>query len=109
MWAMPGGFQEFGEHPSNTVIREVAEETGIDIKLAGMVGIYIQKIKADEYRQVTVFLASALTDALLAGDDASDCRWFSLKSLPSKIVPFHKQIIVDYKNGVSPLKPHILE
>ena len=40
LWSIPGGAQELGETPKAAVIREVLEETGISIKVVGLVGIY---------------------------------------------------------------------
>jgi ADP-ribose pyrophosphatase YjhB (NUDIX family) len=39
-YAIPGGQQEIGETVSQTVVREVAEETGIDVEPVRIVGIY---------------------------------------------------------------------
>ena len=39
-WALPGGEVELGESVSRAVIREVHEETGIDVEITGLVGIY---------------------------------------------------------------------
>ena len=35
LWGAPGGFVERGEHPSETVVREVREETGLDVEITG--------------------------------------------------------------------------
>ncbi|MER5389914.1 NUDIX domain-containing protein [Saccharopolyspora sp. NPDC002686] len=40
LWAVPGGAQEIGETTRESVIREVREETGIDVEVTGIVGIY---------------------------------------------------------------------
>jgi len=40
MWALPGGKQEFGESVADCAIREVKEETGFDVEVTGIVGIY---------------------------------------------------------------------
>jgi ADP-ribose pyrophosphatase YjhB (NUDIX family) len=40
LYSIPGGGQEFGETISQTVVREVKEETGIDVKVTGLIGIY---------------------------------------------------------------------
>ena len=35
-WSLPGGGVEHGEHPDSTVVREVAEESGLDVRVAGL-------------------------------------------------------------------------
>ena len=39
-WALPGGGMDVGESMADTVVREVKEETGVDVEVAGVVGIY---------------------------------------------------------------------
>jgi ADP-ribose pyrophosphatase YjhB (NUDIX family) len=39
-WALPGGAQDVGETITETVARETREETGIDVKVTGLIGIY---------------------------------------------------------------------
>jgi ADP-ribose pyrophosphatase YjhB (NUDIX family) len=40
LYAIPGGAQEIGETISQTVVREVREETGITVNVTGLVGVY---------------------------------------------------------------------
>ena len=40
LWALPGGAMDVGESMADTVVREVKEETGIDVEVTGVVGIY---------------------------------------------------------------------
>jgi ADP-ribose pyrophosphatase YjhB (NUDIX family) len=40
LWALPGGAMDMGESMANTVVREVKEETGIDVAVTGVVEIY---------------------------------------------------------------------
>src|SRR5262245_28983808 len=40
LYAIPGGAQEIGETISQTVVREVGEETGIEVEVTGLIGIY---------------------------------------------------------------------
>jgi ADP-ribose pyrophosphatase YjhB (NUDIX family) len=40
LWALPGGGMDIGESISDAIIREVKEETGLDVDVTGVVGIY---------------------------------------------------------------------
>jgi ADP-ribose pyrophosphatase YjhB (NUDIX family) len=40
LWALRGGGMDVGESMADTVVREVREETGIDVEVTGVVGIY---------------------------------------------------------------------
>ena len=39
-WELPGGHCEPGEDPAVTAAREIAEETGYEVRIAGIVGVY---------------------------------------------------------------------
>ncbi len=70
-YALPGGTQEFGESLVDTAIRECKEETGYEITVVGLVGIYtnpkhrIEYTSNGEVRQEFAIVYSAV---LLAGD-----------------------------------------
>lgn len=40
LWALPGGGMDVGESMPDAVVREVKEETGLDVEVTGIVGIY---------------------------------------------------------------------
>jgi ADP-ribose pyrophosphatase YjhB (NUDIX family) len=40
LWALPGGAQEIGEYVVDTAVRETREESGVDVEVIGLVGIY---------------------------------------------------------------------
>ena len=91
-WDIPGGFCEADEHPAETAIREVREETGLEIELTGLLGLWL-----DEYAAVgptegegdatltIYYLARPLSRSLRAGDDADGLAWFAPRALPRRI------------------------
>jgi 8-oxo-dGTP diphosphatase len=83
-WDIPGGFCEVDEHPAETAIREVCEETGLAIELTGLWGLWL-----DDYRgSITLniyYLARPLGRRLHVGDDADGAAWFAPTALPSLI------------------------
>ena len=49
LYAIPGGAQEIGETISAAAVRETKEETGIDIEVTGLIGIYSDPEHVIEY------------------------------------------------------------
>jgi 8-oxo-dGTP diphosphatase len=91
-WDIPGGFCEADEHPTATAIREVREETGLEIELTGLLGLwlddYVPADPAEGDGNPTLniyYLARPLTHPVRAGDDADGMAWFAPKALPRRI------------------------
>lgn len=84
-WALPAGYQEVDERPAETLVREVKEETGIDIVVDRLFDyIFIP----DDHRKpanVAVYLCRPTGGALVAGHDAAEAEWFHLDQLPAEI------------------------
>ncbi len=79
-WSLPGGLVELGENTAQAARREVAEECGIAVRLAGVAGV-VERIVRDQsgrvrYHYVLIdYLAYPESDAVCAGTDAAEVRW----------------------------------
>jgi len=80
-WALPGGIVEYGETVEETAVREVKEETGVDIKLERLLGVYNLMVK-DEIGNlkkqfvIVCFLSKGLTENLKPDKEVADASWF---------------------------------
>lgn len=83
-WDIPGGFCEVDEHPTQTAIREVQEETGLDIELTGLLGIWLDEYVSHATLNI-YYLARPLTRRIRPGDDADGAAWFAPRALPRLI------------------------
>lgn len=84
IWALPGGRVEAGERPADAAIREVAEETAVQID--GLREIDSVDVAASDTGQryaITVFSADYRSGSPTAGDDAADARWLALTDIAS--------------------------
>jgi ADP-ribose pyrophosphatase YjhB (NUDIX family) len=89
-WGMPGGVQEIGESITQTVVREVREETGIDVEVTGLVGIYTDPghvivFSDGEVRQEfsMCFRARQVGGAVAVRGESREVRWVPAGQLGS--------------------------
>jgi ADP-ribose pyrophosphatase YjhB (NUDIX family) len=84
-WCIPAGFTEWCEHPQQTAVREVKEETGLDIKIKGIFDIFMGMDDPRTHAVLILYLADVVGGKLRAGDDASDARYFDFGQIPENI------------------------
>jgi ADP-ribose pyrophosphatase YjhB (NUDIX family) len=90
LWALPGGAMDVGEFMAETVVREVKEETGIDVAVTGVVGIYtnpnhVMAYDDGEVRQQCsiCFTTRMLGGQLATSSETSEVAWIAPGRLDS--------------------------
>ena len=96
-WALPGGFVEVGETVEEAAYREAAEETGLAVEVARLVGVYSDPERDPRGHNVSVaFLARVLSGDLVAATDASEVAVLDPSSV--ELAFDHRKIIQDALN-----------
>ena len=100
MWGFVSGKVDLGEEIRETVVREVKEETNLDVKIVKFVGRYYDKKGRHPTKTMICLphICKAIGGELKADDDALDAKWFSLEEVKDMDLAFdHKQMLIDEK------------
>lgn len=102
-WCLPGGFMEAREQPEESAIREVYEETGLEVDINKLLGAFSPGKGINVL--ILFYLAKRARGRMKAGDDASEVRVFKRSELPSNICfDLHRKMIQQFfqdNNGSS--------
>lgn len=91
-WNLPGGGMEIGETVEEAVCREVMEETGLEVQIERLVGVYSKPQK----QEIVLTLSCKVTGGDLQDTEESrECRYFSPDALPRNTLPKHRERIAD--------------
>jgi ADP-ribose pyrophosphatase YjhB (NUDIX family) len=97
LWSIPGGAMEVGESIAETVVREVKEETGLEVEPERLVGIYSNPKHVVEYadgeirQQFSICFACRLVGGQLAtSDESSEVGFFAPAEVEA--MPVHPSI-----------------
>ncbi|MBN2112485.1 NUDIX domain-containing protein [Candidatus Woesearchaeota archaeon] len=100
-WALLGGKIEFGEHPEETAVRELKEETGIDAKVSKVKGILSEVVKdkdtgEDKWHFIMFMCEMEPEHTDAKSSDEGELRWFDMETIEEhkdEIVPSDLHII----------------
>lgn len=104
-WSLPGGWADIGDTPTEGIIREIKEETGLQAQVVRLLAIYDKDRhpypQQPFYVYKLIFHCSYIGDTLTQGFDIQDVNWFSVhdlpaisenRILPTQIIELHHQI-----------------
>ena len=91
-WNLPGGGMESGETVDEALCREVREETGLEVEVERLVGVYS---KPQKQEVVLTFRCRIIGGTLHATEEIRESRYFAPSTLPSNTLPKHRQRVED--------------
>jgi 8-oxo-dGTP diphosphatase len=96
-WGLPQGYIEFDEDFLTAAIREVKEETGLDVEIRSIINVVSNLLSPGMQTLAVVLLAGVIGGALRAGDDLESLEWFPLSGpLPEMAFEADEWIIGRY-------------
>src|SRR5437867_3266053 len=104
LWGLPGGSVEPGESVSEALVREVMEETGLEVAPVRLVGVYsapaLGQVVTYPDGNVIHYVSSSFEcrivgGSLACGSESMELEWFPPDALPDELMPMHRIRIAD--------------
>lgn len=103
-WGFPGGAIEPGESIQQAAVREVKEETGLDVEVGRLIGIYtdcdMEYPNGDKAHSICIGVEFKMLGGQLACDDAETLalQYFPLDEMPELFCKQHRALARDVRN-----------
>lgn len=100
-WILPSGGVEEGESVAQAAIRETKEETGLDVELTRLVGVY-SRLSNMSPGYMVLFAARPVGGEIRCQEgETIAVQWFPFDKIPSPLSPGHKKRIDDAIAGMT--------
>ena len=87
-WALPAGYMDADELPEEALLREVAEETGLTVRVLRLLGVAPLAGWVERRGILVLYRAEPVSGELVACDDVSEARWFTRAEIPWEELAF---------------------
>lgn len=97
-WCLPSGFVEYDEGPADAAVRECLEETGLQVRLTGLldVGQYVSDLRGPGI--IILYRGQVVGGEACPGDDASEVGFFGPNELPDDIAfPSNREALARWR------------
>ncbi len=100
-WGFPGGAMEIGESAAETAIREIKEETGYDVEINELLGVYTKYFQAypngDKAQSILIFFSCSIAggEQKIDGDETLELKFFPLNKMPPLFNQQHEDCLQD--------------
>jgi 8-oxo-dGTP diphosphatase len=101
-WALPGGFIEYGETAEAAAVREALEETGLNVSLTRLFGVYSDPKRDPRRHTIAIVFVGVAQGTPVGGDDAADAVVFTAQTLPATLAFDHGRILAEYFTSKRP-------
>lgn len=98
--ALPGGFVDVGERVEDALVREMKEETHLDVTISSLLGVYSDPARDPRFHTASVVYVAKAEGEPRGGDDAKEAKLYPLDAIPmDKLVFDHADIVKAYLNS----------
>jgi ADP-ribose pyrophosphatase YjhB (NUDIX family) len=108
LWGFPGGIMEIGEAAHETAVREVQEETDLEVEPVSLIGVYTKYFETmpngDQCQCVSFMYGMRIVGGALHCDAAEsfELTFFPPEAMPTLHTEMHRQIAADVLSGRGP-------